>query len=310
VLSGHCLRRRAWGVIAVVALSALAACGGQTRRAIDLTSISSAAFGPNAAASSGQIAARTEIAVQGVAAFAQPVQLSIDGPFSYGEGDALPSYDLQLSLRDYGSELSSVAGKSYLSLGDTGFELPASVRRRLETASARGANGLTRTLEQFGIAPWRWEIDKHAVGTELIDGVEVVRVATGVDVKRFLADANTLAGLLTSLGITRAVGLPPRLPARARKILVDSVRSASGTSWIGLSDKVLRRAMLKIVFAVPAAARRDLGGISGVTVTADVDISQVGRPQPVAAPQKLGSYHNLKLLFRALGDQQAARRVR
>jgi hypothetical protein len=53
-----------------------------------------------------------------------------------------------------------------------------------------------------------------------------------------------------------------------------------------------------------------LGGISGITVTAGVDISQVGTPQPVAAPQKLGSYHNLELLFRGLGDQQAARHGR
>jgi hypothetical protein len=288
----------------------LPSCGGQARPAIDLASISKAAFGPNPAASSGRIAARTEIAVQGVPRFAQPFSLTIDGPFDYGDGDALPTYDLQLGLRDYGSELSSVAGKSYLSLGDTGFELPASVRSRLETASARGANGLTRTLEQFGIAPWRWEIAKRVAGTELIGGVEVVRVATGVDVARYLADANTLAGLLTSLGITRAIGLPPRLPARARKILVDSVRSASGTSWIGLSDKVLRKAMLKIVFAVPEAARRELGGIAGATVIAGVDISQVGRPQPIAAPQKLGRFHNLKVLFRALGDQQAARHGR
>jgi hypothetical protein len=298
-------------VVGLVALAALPACGGQAHRpAIDLAGISSAAFGPNTAASSGRIAARAEITVRGVPAFAQPVSLSIDGPFSYGAGDALPSYDLQLSLRDYGSELSSVAGKSYLSIGDTGFELPASVRRRLETKSARGANGLTRTLEQFGIAPWRWETDRRVADTELIDGVSVVHVTTGVDVKRFLADANTLAGLLTSLGITRAIGLPPRLPTRARKILADSVRSASGASWIGLSDKVLRKAALKIVFAVPAAARPELGGISGITVTAGVDISQVGTPQPVAAPQKLGSYHNLELLFRGLGDQQAARHGR
>ncbi len=295
----------------LVALAALPACGGQARRpAIDLAGISSAAFGPNAAASSGRIAAGARIAVQGVPAFAQPVSLSIDGPFSYSPGDALPSYDLQLSLRDYGSELSSVAGRSYLSLGDTGFALPASVRRRLETESARGANGLTRTLEQFGIAPWRWETDRRVAGTELLDGVTVVHVTTGVDVKRFLADANTLAGLLTSLGITRAIGLPPRLPARARKILVDSVRSASGASWIGLSDKVLRKAALTIVFAVPAAARRELGGISGITVTAGVDITQVGTPQSVAAPEKLGQYHNLVLLFRGLADQQAAQHGR
>ena len=49
--------------------------------------------------------------------------------------------------------------------GSTGYALPAAVRRRLVRSAAKGRNGLTRTLEQFGIAPWRWETDRVAAGT-------------------------------------------------------------------------------------------------------------------------------------------------
>jgi len=170
------------------------------------------------------------------------------------------------------------------------------------TSAARGRNELTRMLEQFGIAPWRWEIDKRVAGTELVDGVRTVRVETGVDVDRVLCDTNTLAGLLTSLGLTRATGLPPRISAHARRILVRSVAAAKGATWIGLKDRVMHRAGPTIRFAIAKADRAQLGGMSVATVTASLRVTEVGRAQRITAPRRLGSFADFALGVDALGD--------
>ncbi len=302
---GHRRVRRAGA--ASIAVLALVACGGRTGVAVDLGRLNTQVVGPNAAAASGLIAAKVTVALTGVPAFARPFTIGVNGPFRSAADGGLPEYDLQLGLRDYGAELSSVGGRSFISVGDTGYELPPAIRGRLVTAAARGANALTALLEQFGIAPWRWETHKRVGGTERLGGVAVARVETGVDVARFLTDANVLAGLLGSLDVTRAAGLPPRIPARAREILVGSVRSAAGTSWIGLADGVLRKARLAIAFAVAPGQRRELGGISGGTVTAELDVSQVGSPEAIGPPHKLDSFATFDVLLDAIGDQVSGR---
>ena len=186
------------------------------------------ASGPNARATSGVIDGQVEITLKGVREFAEPFTASISGPFRLRKGSALPDYELDTGVRDYGVELSSIGGRSYVTIGTTGYELPAGVRDRLLRKSAKGANGLTRTLEQFGIAPWRWEKDWRLAGTEQIDGVEVQKITTGFTAGRILRDANTLLGLLTSLGITRAVGLPSQITPRARRVIVAGVDGKAG----------------------------------------------------------------------------------
>lgn len=198
-------------------------------------------------------------------------------------------------------------GKSWISLGSTGFALPGDVRRRLVRSSARGANGLTRTLEQFGIAPWRWETNKRIAGTERIGGVEVVRVATGVNVARVLRDANTLLGLQTRLGITRATGVPPVLRPSARRVLARSVTAAAGSSWIGVADRVLHKAGFTLTFKVAEQDRAELGGVSGGTIAGELNVSQVGKPQRIAAPETIGRFADFEVGLDALGDAQDAR---
>jgi len=214
----------------------------------------------------------------------------------------MPDYEVEIGACDNGVGLTSADDRSYISLRSTGYALPAAVRRRLMTSAARGRNGLTRMLEQFGIAPWRWEIDKRVAGTELVGGVRTVRVETGVDVDRVLRETETLAGLLTSLGLTRATSLPPRISSFARRILVRSVAAAKGATWIGLSDRVMRRAGLTIRFAIAKADRARLGGISVATVNASLRVTEVGRPQRIAAPRPLGSFADFALGVDALDD--------
>lgn len=263
------------------------------------------AFGPNAAAATGRIDGGVTVTVRGVRGFGEPITTSISGPYRYRNGSSLPDYAIDMGVRDRGVTLTSLRGRSYLSLGPAGYEIPRSVRRRLVRSAAKGRNGLTRTLEQFGVAPWRWEIDKRVAGTERIGGVQTARVETGVNVGRVLRDANTLAGLLGALGLARANGLPSVIPPEARRILVRCVMSAKGASWIGLADGVMRKAAMTINFAIPKAKRAQLGGISSVKVAGAIEITEVGMRQTIDAPRSLAPFSTLQDAFDALAEDAA-----
>ena len=182
------------------------------------------------------------------------------------------------------------------------------MRRRLIRTSRRGRNGLTRTLEQFGIAPWRWETEQRIVGAEELDGVPTTHIATGFTAGRILRDANTLLGLMRSLGITRAVGLPPAIPPAARRAVVRGVTTKVGGSWIGTPDTVLRQAGFTMRFAVAKADRRAAGGITGGSVVAKLTVTEVGKPQTIEEPTNIGSFADFELALDALGDAREAGR--
>jgi hypothetical protein len=265
------------------------------------------ASGPNAKASSGVISGETELALKGVADFAEPFTVSVSGPFAYRKGAALPDYELDIGAGNYGVTLTSVEGKSYVSLGTTAYELPATIRRRLVRTSAHGENGLTKTLEQFGIAPWRWETEQLIAGTETIDGVKTTHITTSFNAGRILRDANTLLGLMRSLGVIRATGLPQAITARARRTVVGGVTSKVGASWIGVPDTVLRQSGFTMRFTIPRSERRNVGGLAGGTVVAKLSVSEVGKPQTIDAPATVGSFKDFQLALDALGDAREAK---
>ena len=113
---------------------ALVSCGGESTKpkaadkpAYDAEKLIQQASGPNAAARSGRIDAAVKLTLKGVAEFAEPFSSSVSGPFQYRKGSALPDYELEMGVRNYGVELSSVDGRSYISLGESGYALPAAV---------------------------------------------------------------------------------------------------------------------------------------------------------------------------------------
>lgn len=285
-----------------------AAGGGAASRAADR--LVEQSLEPNSKANSGVIDGEVEITIRGVREYSEPFTASVSGPFSYRKGAALPDYELELGVRGYGVELSSVDGRSYVTIGETGYELPAAIRDRLVRSSSRGRNGLTRTLEQFGVAPPRWETDRRIDGSERLDGVEVTRITTSFNAGRILRDANTLLGLMRSLGITRAVGLPPAISSRARKVLVRGVKSKVASTWVGTADKVTRQSGFTMKFAIAKADRRKLGGISGGKAVGRLRVTGVGRPQKIDPPESLGSFADFELALDALGDARDARRGR
>ena len=299
---------------ACAAALALASCGGDSgpsdsasgaaEPAFDPDTVVEQAAGPNRAARTGRIDAKVTLTLQGVPVGVREFSAGVSGPYRYRKDASLPDYDLEIGARDYGVGLTSVAGRSYVSLGTTGYRLPAGVRRRLVRSAAKGRNGLTRTLEQFGIAPWRWETERVAAGTARLDGVEVRHVTTGANVGRILRDANTLLGFMRSLGITRAIGLPNEIGPRARRAIVRSVTTFTAGSWVGTKDHVLRRSRFDMTFVVPRSRQAAAGGITRGHVAAQLDVTQVGRRQRIAAPAQIGPFADFAIGLDALGDAQ------
>jgi len=299
-----------------ICAAALASCGGDSdsdrpaaaaRPAFDPDTVVEQAAGPNRAARTGRIDAKVTLTLAGVPAGYREFSAGVSGPYRYRKDASLPDYDLEVGARDYGIELTSVGGRSYVSLGTTGYKLPADVRRRLVRSAAKGRNGLTRTLEQFGIAPWRWETERVAAGTARLDGVAVRHVTTGANVGRILRDANTLLGFMRSLGITRAIGLPDEIGPRARRAIVRSVKTFAAGSWVGTRDHVLRRSRFDMTFVVPKARQAAVGGITRGRVVGELNVSEVGKRQRIAAPAQIGPFADFTVGLDALGDAQDAR---
>lgn len=256
----------------------------------------------NEAARSGRVDGRVELRLKGVPGFSEPLTVGVSGPYRDRRGASLPDYELELGVRDNGIGLTSLGGRSWVSLGSTGYRLPAEVRRRLVRSSARGRNGLMRTLEQFGIAPWRWETEQQIAGRTRIEGVEVTHITTGFTAGRILQDANTLLGLLSSLGLTRATGLPDVIPRRVRRIIVRSVTHKEGHQWVGVDDGAIHRSGFTMKFAIAEADRAKAGGISGGTVVGELNVTEVGRPQKIGTPASIGSFPDFRLGVDAVGD--------
>lgn len=263
--------------------------------------------GSNAKANSGVIDGGVEIALKGVPEFAEPFSSTISGPFQYRRGAELPDYELELGARNYGVTLTSVNGKSYVTIGTTGYELPERIRQRLVRNSGTVDNGVTRTFQQFGVRPWVWETEQRVVGTEIVDGVKTTHLSTSFNAGRQLKDATTLLGVLRSLGITRAVGLPPTISARARRLYVRTVTSKVGDSWFGVADKVRRKSGFTLKFSVPRAVRPMLGGISGGVVKGGLTVTEVGEPQKIRAPTEVRPFQDFELALDALGDAQESK---
>lgn len=300
----------------LTATIALAACGGGSETSSspaggelggDGTALTRQAAGPNQAARMGIVDGKVTFTLEGLPGY-EEFSAGVSGPFNDLGGNSLPEYALEIGARDYGVGLTSVGGRSWVSLGSTGYPLPEGVRRRLVKSSAKGENGLTRTLEQFGIAPWRWETKQRIAGFERIDGVEVVRISTSAEVGRILRDANTLLAFMTSLGMTRATGLPREIGPAARRAIVHNVTSFKANSWIGVEDDVLRRSGFRLTFAVPPEDRPALAGISGGTVVGELNISEVGKPHTIAEPSTIGSIDDFRIGLDAVGDAQDAKR--
>lgn len=308
------------GVVHIVLVGALIGCGGGSKSGAGgspakpadaanspaVKKLIEQTFGPNPKATSGMLSGTVDIVVKGVPRYRQPIQVTMSGPFDKPSGRA-PEANLSvgLALRDgaIGGELVLIDDKALIGLGTTGYRIPdpiaAPIRRPL-TASSK--NALSSVLSVFGIAPQRWARNPRIVGNENVSGEDTVHATAEIDSGRFYLDVARLTKVLTSLRITEVTGLPRKIDRRARVALTRSVTKATGDIYSGATDHVLRRAMFDMRLKMSAKDRRTLGGITGLTIKGQLDVTEVGSAPTIKAPKSTGSYDALQITLDALAE--------
>lgn len=307
------------GVVALALAVASTACGGGSSSAEKTSSAKPAAgdsatveklleqtFGPNPAASSGLLSGTIDIDVKGVPRFEKPISLSMSGPFRQDEGDDAPKANLSMgiALRDgaYGAELILVGNEVLIGLGTTAYQIPPSISDRIRKPLRNSDNALGAVLAVFGIAPRRWAKDPRIVGNERIAGVDVIHGTAGINTKQYFLDVAKFTNLLTSLRFTEVAGLPQAIGPKARAALARSVTSATGDVYTGAEDHVMRKAKFNMTIKPSASDRRRLGGISSLKLAGELNVTEVGSSQRIAAPTARGSYPELQITLDALAE--------
>jgi hypothetical protein len=264
------------------------------------------AIATNPKASSGRIDGTIDLKIKGVPRFKGTTEVTADGAYNLPDGASVPDFTVDVGLTlaggGIGGTLLLADSKGYIKLGDTGYKLPDSISQRIVAPAADADNGLTKTAAMFYINPQNWQKDAHLVGSGTVAGESVQEITAEIRPDRFFADIARLTHLLTLLHVTQATGLPTALGPKVRDALVRSVTVAKGEVWIGTSDHVLRKAHLTGTIAVAKRDRKLLAGVTGGTLDATINVSDVGDPQTISAPTQLGSYSALQLSLSALGE--------
>jgi hypothetical protein len=307
---------------ALLAALTLSACGGddsgdaasgdkpaatdkaQDRKDIDR--LIKQAFGRNEKARSGRLDGTIDLEVKGVPRYKGPIEVTASGAFELPSGSDVPDFrmDVGLVLFDHaiGGELVVAGGDAFIQLGTTGYKLPAPITAQVVAPAGALDNGLAKTAGMFFIRPDRWQKDGRIVGDERVAGIDTEHAMAGIRAGRFFEDVARLVRLLTALRVTEAVGLPQAVTPGQRAALGRSVQSASGEVWVGKDDHVLRKAHLEGKLAVAKRDRAILGGMTSAMLVAEVNITEVGKPQNIRGPKQLGSYDELQLSLDALGE--------
>jgi hypothetical protein len=80
------------------------------------------------------------------------------------------------------------------------------------------------------------------------------------------------------------------------------VKDVAGVVWVGKDDHVLRKAHVTGKMVVAKADRKTLLGLKSGTLDATINISELGDPQEISAPTRLGRYADLQLSLKALAE--------
>ena len=282
------------------------AAGNKAQDRKDMARLIKQAFGPNEKARSGKLDGTIDLEVKGVPRYKGPIEVTASGGFDLPAGAEVPDFrmDVGLVLNDHaiGGQLVLVDPDAFIQLGNTGYKLPAAITAKIHAPGAALDNGLAKTAGMFFIRPDRWQKDGKIVGTEDVAGVQTEHATAGIRPGRFFEDVARLVRLLTSLRVTEAVGIPQAVTPAQRAALGRSVSTASGEVWVGKADHVLRKAHLEGKLRVAKKDRKILGGMTSATLDANVNITEVGQPQKINGPPRLGVYSELQLALDALGE--------
>jgi hypothetical protein len=309
--------------VALLALSlcacSIAACGaapGSVQSLLDDT------FSGHAQVESGKVNLSFALSAAGQSTAAKPLEVRLSGPFENVGAGKLPRFALQLQLSAAGHALqagaSSTGSALFVQLAGTWFSTPQSTYKALEEGYAQAtktasAAKVRSTFSSLGIEPGHWLSDPTKVGTTTIAGVSTVHLTASVDIPAFLADVSKLSQAGGALGLGSVTGVPT-LPAGALSSsviaeLAKSIKSAHVDVYTGEGDHLLRRLEVSAVVSGTPQTQALLGGLSTADVKVLLELSDLNKPQTIAAPsnpqppsQLLPALQQLAGMFQGVGS--------
>ena len=258
--------------LAILALG-LSACGGSS---VDVSTALNDAFHPGQRVQSGQLSLSFALSGAGSSGTAQPLALTVSGPFAAVGVGRLPRFDLSLSNSAQGRTATigtiSTGTRFFVRVAGVAFVAPpstfAELQRTYAQAAARAPGAGDTPLVSLGITPAAWVAHPHLAGHARVDGVTTLHITAAVAVPRFLADLNRITGAGSELalgGVSAGSSLSPAELAALSK----SIDHATIDIYVGASDHLLRRL--------------DLRTNDGV-LSFSLGFSAVNRPVSIVAP--------------------------
>jgi hypothetical protein len=309
---------RPFAAVAAASLSAIAlsACGGAPAGSGDSHANSRAAadqliaqaVGENPQASSGRISGAVDVNmdISGLPQLDGRTQITADGAYALPDGASVPDLDIDVGLLHNDQALGGAIvlddRNGFVKLGTTGYKVPDDITRELTEPAVGAHNGLTKLGAMFYINPQDWQRNARIVGESKIGGETVEHITADIDPQAFFLDVSRMVQALAKLHVPQALGLPTELGPKLRAALARSVTVAEGEAWIGKDDHVLRKARAHGKLLVADEDRDLLYGLRKASISANLDVSDVGGAQTITTPSTLGSYDALQLALTALAD--------
>jgi hypothetical protein len=278
-------------LVAAAAL-AVAACGGGSKSASSSTDVDQLLkdtfSGGDRAIKSGKISLSLHIQTQG-GTNAQPIDVSISGPFESQGSAKLPKLALKAKLAasgaSYEAGITSTGDKGFVNFSGSDYVVSdavfAQLKQGYEKAQSEAAKKKGTSFGTLGIDPRRWLKNPRNAGETKVGGDDAIRITGDVDVPKLLDDVNTAIERTRSLGIQGTGSLPQKLTPQQRQQATDAIKKLAVEIDTGKDDRILRRMVVDLDVTAPKGTTT---GAQSATIKLDLQFTDVNQSQDISAP--------------------------
>jgi hypothetical protein len=293
----HLLRvsRLVRALLPAVGVVALAGCGS-SGSGVSARALLRDTFAARHQVTSGRMSFALTVAPAGAGARADPVTVTVGGPFQSRGAGRSPASDFTLQVAS-GSQHGSLAIVStgtaaFVTFAGTSYRLPESTFERF----ASGLSPLTAggSLSSLGIEPLDWLVDPVVVGRATVGGVPTIHIRARVDPQRLVRELGALLSTTGSLaGGANSAGRSVTLSPASQRRIAGAIRKASVEIWTGVADRTLRRLTLAVTLPVAGGLSSLLGGLRSARLLLDVRYTDLNQAQRIPAPANARPFSEL-----------------
>jgi hypothetical protein len=279
-------------LLGIASVCLLSACGGSSQSAESLLSDT---FNGHRRIESGNLNLALVLGASGSHTATKSLSVRLGGPFENesAAGGQLPRFALKLDLDAAGHGLqagaTSTGSALFVDLAGSWFSTPASTFKAIRQGYAQATKGASAgkvrsTFASLGVEPGHWLSDPVEVGTATVGGVQTIHLTATVNVADFLANVSKLSQGGGALGLGSSVPGVGSPASTTLSELAKSVKSAHVDIYTGKSDHLLRRLELDASLTGTPRTQAILGGLSSAAIKATLELSDLNKPQTIAAP--------------------------